>query len=219
MICYYAQIKKYGDNIVINLVTDAKLIKSIKAGLADNTVQHPAIRIDQWVYNSDIFRNLSYDANGFKASADIINYLYCSSYNDFLKAYHVQKSSFVFDTFRRYKHYALEYVTDTDTYYFTLSYNADRGMDFIFYPHLLKNGFDTAAYSEFDSTIYLEYAKLMYSFLTEFYASILNHLFDSYDLNSILSYFEKSYRNSKGAISVLGAFEQSRDISMLMPKL
>lgn len=204
---------------MINLVTDAKLIKLIKAGLADNTIEHPAIRIDQWVYNSDIFRNLSYDANGFKDSADVINYLYCSSYNDFLRAYNVQKSSFVFDTFRRYKHYALEYTTDTDTYYFSLSYNSDRGMDFIFYPHMLKNGFDQSASTGFGSPLYLEYAKLMYNFLSEFYASILNHLFDNYDLKSIMSYFEKSYRNSKGAVSVLGDFEKNRDITILMPRL
>lgn len=204
---------------MINLVTDAKLIKAIKTGLTDATVSHPAIRIDHWVYNTDIFRNLSYDENGFKASADVINYLYCSSYNDFLKAYNVQKSSFVFDTYRRYKHYALEYKTDNETYYFTLSYNADRGMDFNFYPHMIKNGFDDSAYHEFHSPAYLEYAQLMYHFLSEFYASILNHLFDSYDLPSIIGYFKKSYRNSQGAVSVLENFEKNRDITLLMPKL
>lgn len=204
---------------MINLVTDKKTIKTIKSGLNLEDIQHPAIRIDHWVYNAQIFRDLQMDNNGFKPPADILNYLYCASYNDFLKAYNITKSSFVFDTFRRYKHYALEYQKGADTYYFTVSYNSERGMDIIFYPHMIPSGFDARAWSEFDGELYLQYANLMYEFLTEFYASILNHLFDTYDVNSIIDNFSKSYRNSAGAVAILTEYEQTRDITLIMPAL
>lgn len=204
---------------VINVITNKKMIENIKSGLNSELVDHPAIRIDHWVYNADIFRELSYDENGFKRPADIINYLYCSSYNDFLKAYKVTKSSFVFETFRRYKHYALEYTSPTETYYFTVSYNSERGMDINFYPHMISSGFDSSARDDFNGEMYLAYSKIMYDFLTEFYADILNHLFDTYDLKSIIDYFSKSYRHSVGAIEILTDYEQSRDITLIMPKL
>ena len=204
---------------VIKLITDKATIKTIKSGLTLEDIQHPAIRIDNWVYNAQIFRDLQMDDNGFKPPADILNYLYCASYKDFLTTYAITKSSFVFDTFRRYKHYALEYQKGDDTYYFTVSYNSERGMDIIFYPHMIAAGFDPRAWSEFDGKLYLEYANLMYAFLTEFYASILNHLFDTYDVNSIIDNFSKSYRNSDGAVAILTDFEKTRDITLIMPAL
>lgn len=204
---------------VIKLITDKKTIQSIKSGLTLADIQHPAIRIDNWVYNAQIFSDLQRDDNGFKPSAGILNYLYCASYKDFLKAYDITKSSFVFDTFRRYKHYALEYQKGSETYYFTVSYNSERGMDIIFYPHMIVSGFDPRAWNEFDGELYLEYAALMYAFLTEFYASILNHLFDNYDFNSIIDNFSKSFRSSAGTIDILTAFEKNRDITLIMPAL
>lgn len=206
-------------SIVIKLVTDKATIKNIKSGLTLDDIQHPAIRIDNWVYNAQIFRDLQMDENGFKPPADILNYLYCASYKDFLTAYGITKSSFVFDTFRRYKHYALEYQKGDDTYYFTVSYNSERGMDIIFYPHMIPSGFDAKAWNEFEGELYLQYANLMYEFLTEFYASILNHLFDTYDVNSIIDNFSKSFRNSDGTVAILTDFEHSRDITLIMPAL
>lgn len=204
---------------MINLVTDKKTIKNIKSGLNSEDIEHHAVRVDNWVYNAKIFRDLQMDNNGFTKSADIINYFYCSSYKDFLKAYVITKTSFVFDTFRRYKHYALEYQKGDDNYYFTVSYNSERGMDIIFYPHMMPSGFDARAWSEFDGELYLQYANLMYEFLTEFYASILNHLFDTYDVNSIIDNFSKSYRNSAGAVAILTEFGKTRDMTLIMPTL
>jgi hypothetical protein len=205
--------------IVINLVSDKKTIQLIKSGLDSKKVEHPAVRVDNWVYNAEIFRNLSLCPDGFKPSADIINYLYCDSYKDFLKTYDITKTSFVFDTFRRYKHYALHYTLNDKDYYFTVSYNSERGMDIIFYPHMLDSDYDLSAWSSIDSPLYLNYATIMYSFLSELYHDILNHLFDTADLNSILSYFKKSYRNSSGTIDILTKFEKSRDMTLIMPLL
>lgn len=84
---------------------------------------------------------------------------------------------------------------------------------------MIASGFDPSARDDFNGEMYLVYSKIMYDFLTEFYADILNHLFDTYDLASIIDYFSKSYRHSVGAVEILTDYEQSRDITLIMPKL
>jgi len=48
---------------MITPVTDKKVIKLIKSGLS-LTGSNKATRIDNWVYNAPLFRNLSFDKHG-----------------------------------------------------------------------------------------------------------------------------------------------------------
>lgn len=199
---------------MITPVTDKKVIKLIKSGLS-LTGSNKATRIDNWVYNAPLFRNLSFDKHGPTRQAVIMQYLYGACYKDFMKSYKLTKSSFVFDTFRRYKHYAFSYRLLEKTYYFTISYNSERGMDIVFYPHMLPDDFDIQALVDYDCQLYADYARIMYSFLSEFYSCIFNFLFDNYDFYSITQYFERSF----STIDLLKIFEKTRDFNLIMPAI
>lgn len=196
---------------MITLVTDKKIIKSMRDSYKSSS-DSDVVSINNWLYNSSCFIYLSYDKDGRPTPQfQLISYFNCTCYKDFLKLFNIEKSSFVVDTYRRYKHYALKFDYNNETYYFSLSHNKDRGIDLINYPTLSNIEIDNT----YNSPSYIKYESLMYNFCRELFLKILNHLFENYDLDTIKAGF-KHYPSTH---DILDSFNKDRNFSIIMPTI
>lgn len=196
---------------MITLITDTKIIKAMRDTYKDDSDDSVA-GVNVWLYNSPCFINLSYDKDGYPTPQfQLMSYFNCTSYKDFLKLFNIEKSSFVVDTYRRYKHYALKFEHNNEVYYFSLSHNKDRGMDLMNYPTLSNIDIDTTP----NTASYLKYEPVMYNFCRELFSDILTYLFTNYDLETIKDGF-KHYPKTH---IILDQYYKDRDFSIIMPAI
>lgn len=199
---------------MIKLVTDKKIIKKVKQGLL--TGGH-AVCTNNFIYNGQHFRKILLKHEYQSAELDILNYCLCSSYNDLIKIFNIEKSSFIFTTYRQYKHNVLTFEYKENTYYFSISFNKERGLDFYFYPHMINDcPVDLSEPFHPDSSIFLYFEPAMYSFHRELYLMIVNYIAD----NSLI---DETFNNVGSRIDdirqIFQRFNLIKDFNLIMPEL
>lgn len=194
---------------MITLITDKKIIKQVKLGFTDIG---NAVPLNNWVYGQSAIKTLFNKSE----TESLFLYLSCRTYKQILDIFNINKSSFVFDTYRRYKHYVFEFNNDHNTYYFTLSYNKDRGMDFYICPHM--NGIEFSfpnninkldEFEEFNNL-----TPVVYNFFQEIFSKIIFHVTKKYTLNEFLD--SEFPINDSSIISLI--FENPNYFLDIMPK-
>lgn len=194
---------------MITLITDKKIIKQVKLGFTDIG---NAVPLNNWVYGQSDIKSLFNKPN----TECLFLYLSCRTYKQILDIFNVNKSSFVFDTYRRYKHYVLEFKNGDNTYYFTLSYNKDRGMDFYICPHMNDIEFsfpnNINKLDEFED--FNNLTPVVYNFFQEIFSKIIFHVTKKYTLNEFLD--SEFPINDSSIISLI--FENPDYFLDIMPK-